>query len=298
MDTYRYQAFDLEIDSEIQIEMLQAEKDCQGQADVRICYGDLGEYAACGETYQQTDTCVYFCLEDRIRFLIEDGKRITVELLADVQDGLIGLYLLGSCMGALLYQRGEFLLHGSCVTDGEHAILLTGESGAGKSSLAARFIQKGWSLVTDDVAMVRGVADGKPVVVPSYPSQKLWQDAIDRTGVRGEVYSLYQEERREKFHVKADAFTEEKAELKMVVWLVPTESDCAVEEVPGFAGVDLLIRNTYRYYMMSEGLRREHFQNCVTLRNQVRIFAAMRAQNRDTTEELYEYLTGGIRDGR
>jgi HPr kinase/phosphorylase len=42
------------------------------------------------------------------------------------------------------------LIHASCVTRFERGILLRGDSGAGKSSLALQLINLGWMLVADD----------------------------------------------------------------------------------------------------------------------------------------------------
>lgn len=54
-------------------------------------------------------------------------------------------------------------VHGTCVTFGDIAILLRGESGAGKSDLALRLIELGAMLVADDrVSMAR---DGDRVIV-------------------------------------------------------------------------------------------------------------------------------------
>ena len=45
-------------------------------------------------------------------------------------------------------------LHVSCVAIGEHAVLIEGRSGAGKSDLALRLIDRGARLVSDDYTLV------------------------------------------------------------------------------------------------------------------------------------------------
>jgi serine kinase of HPr protein (carbohydrate metabolism regulator) len=51
-------------------------------------------------------------------------------------------------------------LHVSCVSIGGCAVLISGRSGAGKSDLALRLIDRGATLVSDDYTMVRRV-DGR-----------------------------------------------------------------------------------------------------------------------------------------
>lgn len=45
-------------------------------------------------------------------------------------------------------------LHASCVAIGGHAVLIEGRSGAGKSDLALRLIDRGAALVSDDYTLV------------------------------------------------------------------------------------------------------------------------------------------------
>ncbi|HEX8063545.1 MAG TPA: HPr kinase/phosphatase C-terminal domain-containing protein [Allosphingosinicella sp.] len=50
-------------------------------------------------------------------------------------------------------------LHASCVSIRGRAVLLAGRSGAGKSDLALRLIDRGAQLVSDDYTELRGVGD-------------------------------------------------------------------------------------------------------------------------------------------
>ena len=46
-------------------------------------------------------------------------------------------------------------LHASCVAAEGHAVLITGRSGSGKSDLALRLIDRGFTLVSDDRTILR-----------------------------------------------------------------------------------------------------------------------------------------------
>ncbi|HEX8450032.1 MAG TPA: HPr kinase/phosphatase C-terminal domain-containing protein [Allosphingosinicella sp.] len=51
------------------------------------------------------------------------------------------------------------VVHASCVAIGGRGVLLAGRSGAGKSDLALRLIDRGAVLVSDDYTELRGVGD-------------------------------------------------------------------------------------------------------------------------------------------
>ncbi len=65
------------------------------------------------------------------RYSVEDGKSILIEPLADATPEKIRLFLLGSTMGALLYQRGLYPLHGSAVETPWGAMIFVGVQGQG-----------------------------------------------------------------------------------------------------------------------------------------------------------------------
>lgn len=56
-------------------------------------------------------------------------------------------------------------LHASCVAIGDRAVLIEGRSGAGKSDLALRLIDRGAQLVSDDYTLVRR-SDGRLIGSP------------------------------------------------------------------------------------------------------------------------------------
>ena len=181
---------------------------------------------------------------------------------------------------------------GSCVTDGKRAILITGDSGAGKSTLAAEFLSRGWKLLTDDVCAVYNI-EGTPMARSSYPSQKLWQDAMDRYDTQErDVHSLYFSESREKFGVNVTgSFFDGASPLSMVVRLLPADAPCSISPIEGMTRVDQLMRNTYRAFMIAPKDRPRHFQRCVTLSTKVPMALVIRENGTQCADRLYELIT-------
>lgn len=288
---YQYRAFGLNIESEFFIAQLPLAA-VYRVPEVRIESSDLSGLSIVPDDgfFVHADE-IYFAVENLGKFRITKGERIEVDLYPDGEEALLGVFLMGSCMGAVLHQRDVFLLHGSCVTDGSGAVLITGDSGAGKSTLASEFLSHGWRLVTDDVTALRDVG-GIPVVQSSYPSQKLWQDSLEYYNRKKEdVHSLYFEEGREKFGVNvSDCFFDGNCPLKLIIRLIPTDVSCHIQPVGKMACVDQLLRNTYRMFMITPDKMQEHFRRCVALAGKVRMMLVLRENKRQCAAELYEMI--------
>lgn len=289
MKTRRYKAFGLVIESCFPIAQL-AEV-TSGEPEVRIVRADLSGLPAAQR--QRAGKEHHFIRGlDNCLHRVSGGNLIEVHPLEGFDEAKLGVYLLGSCMGAILIQRGFMLLHGSCVTDGRHALLITGDSGAGKSTTAAEFLKHGWKLVTDDVTCILD-RDGVPAVQSSYPSQKLWQDALEHYEKKHEdIHSLYFTEDREKFGVNViDSYFDGICPLSMVVRLLPADHMCTIEPIEGMTKVDQLLRNTYRLEMIHSDDMQRHFQRCVTLSTKVPMALAIRENGKQCADTMYELIT-------
>jgi len=115
------------------------------------------------------------------RYRVEEGSRIIIEPLPDAPIETVRLFLFGSVMGALLYQRGLFPLHGSAVETPWGAMIFVGVQGAGKSTLAAQFHHRGYRLLSDDVCAVASTAEGLQIL-PALAKFRICTDAFERLG--------------------------------------------------------------------------------------------------------------------
>lgn len=111
-------------------------------------------------------------------FTITEGQSIVVKTRTEDLER-IQLYLLGLAMSFALIQRGDFVLHANAITNGRQAFLVSAPSGYGKSTLTALFMQIGWKVLTDDLAVVRFI-DGKPYAIPGMPRIKLWEEIVTK----------------------------------------------------------------------------------------------------------------------
>lgn len=286
--TKLYKAFGLVIESELPIPQI-AELQCV-QSDVRIVRSQLRGIVDPDAPTTAEGGCIVPTMTDTL-FRVTNGNLIEADVCDGDTDSNVAVYLMGSCMGAILVQRGYMLLHGSCVTDGKRSVLITGDSGAGKSTTAAEFLKRGWRLVTDDVTCVFE-QDGVPMVRASYPSQKLWQDALDHYEKSSDdIHSLYFSEDREKFGIDVSgSFFDGICPLSMVVRLVAADHSTCLSPMEGMAKVDQLMRNTYRLYLIEKRHIQRHFQRCVNLAGKIPMALAVRENGKQCAETICDLI--------
>jgi energy-coupling factor transporter ATP-binding protein EcfA2 len=58
-------------------------------------------------------------------------------------------------MAAILRHRQLLVLHASCAVNATDTVVLTGESGAGKSTTMAALVAPGWHMLSDDIVALR-----------------------------------------------------------------------------------------------------------------------------------------------
>lgn len=85
--------------------------------------------------------------------------------------------LLDHVLPRLVSHQGRLVLHSAAVADHEGAILLLGPTGAGKSTLAASYLEDGYELLTDDCVLLDPTEDGIRAI-PAYPGLRLWPDSM------------------------------------------------------------------------------------------------------------------------
>ena len=78
-------------------------------------------------------------------------------------------------LSRLFYERGRFVLHGAALRRGTTCLLVVGDSGTGKSTLAFAASRAGWHVLADDMVVVEARPDGAIVQgiprVPSIPGE-------------------------------------------------------------------------------------------------------------------------------
>lgn len=123
---------------------------------------------------------VYLNWPDLFEFRISSGgTRITGLPKAGVSLESFRTHLLGPVLSFALVRQGIEPLHATVVVKDDNAFALLGDSGYGKSSLAAAFLSAGYRLLTDDLLILQEKRDGI-IAFPGVPRIKLFPEVADR----------------------------------------------------------------------------------------------------------------------
>ena len=122
------------------------------------------------------DGSTYLRWEGLAEFLVSaDGHRITFGWMGAASWEALQVYLLGHVLSFALVKQGHEPLHATTVVVDGQAVVFLGNSGFGKSSLAACFLRAGHQLLTDDLLMLREGPEGY-TAYPGPPRIKLFPD--------------------------------------------------------------------------------------------------------------------------
>jgi hypothetical protein len=238
------------------------EPDRDGMADVRF---DLEPGAGIPDHAIQL---VYGPRDAGMRFVVDAGGRHvwaewygTPRVRSDADAASI---LLGPVLGGLLRLRGTVSLHGSVVEVGGSAVVLLGEKGAGKSTLAAALAASGAAVLADDVAALAESPDGGWIAQPGYPRLRAAPDVIDALGAHaldaGGVISGDRKRYIELSGAGAGAPWRFGAEPRPVTAIVELRSGAATapetREAAGAAAVPTLLRHLRRPLCTPSGAAR------------------------------------------
>jgi len=307
---FLYKVFNLIIQSEIEILHLPKFNQACGlniTPDIEVSLGQVPEIESPNGNENWNATNYFFAKDgtsltlqflDVGRFLIQDGRKVTIMPLGEPSVGTLSTFLMGSVMGGLLHQRGYFLLHGNAIVHNDQAYIFAGESGAGKSTLAAAFSKAGAQVLSDDVSAIIFDKAGRPWVLPAYPAMKLWQDAADYFDIETkDCHSVVA--RENKYHIPyEDIFCQEPKLLAGLYILEKKSENFSVVNLNTIQKVENLILHTYtKRYLDVMGFADRHLKNCLALAGACPIFKVNYPHHRHCKEALMKLVCPGLEIG-
>lgn len=290
MHVNRYWAYGLRICSEIECPELPVDQEASGAPDVTIQLlppvTSLPESLEQGY-YEVRQGMFRMNVSQVAHYRVENGCRMLVEPLVGVSVDQTRLFLLGSAMGALLYQRGLFPLHGSAVETQWGAMIFVGPQGVGKSTLAAQFHRRGYRLLSDDVCAVVSAPDGL-WVLPALAQFRLCSDAYERLGTPAQG----------RFHVDkfivpmGEGYCPDPIPLKGIHILGDQESGAPkFELLSGFDKLQRLFENLYRLqYLQGQSTQGELMQMAAVIARNATLASVTRSRDPEALDQFVTFL--------
>jgi hypothetical protein len=213
-----------------------------------------------------------FCYADETEFVIDKaGTEVWAAWREPLTLADTATYLLGPVMGFVMLLRGVVCLHASAVAIGDQAIALLGPAGSGKSTTAAAFAERGYSVLAEDVVTLDDRGDHF-LVRPGYPLIRLWPAAV-KALYGSETHLPKLTPNWDKCYLDLNEnFQREPLRVGAIYHLGERHHDAAapfVQALDRTAGLMSLVANTYATKLMDKQMRAREFELLTRVVNHV-----------------------------
>lgn len=241
----------------------------------------------------------YLSIPGVARFLAcpEDNCIVIEKASPEINDTVINTWLLGTVFAYVLQYHGYLVLHGSAVLMKGRAVIFSGESGAGKSTLAGAFLNQGYSLITDDLVVIKRRPSGQYQIIPGPAQLKLWKDAL---------YHLNQDINHAiPVNLKIDKYSipithvsnEPTIPISAFYELNIAQSNDAFrcERLNATQSLRTLIQNAYRYFMLKPlGKLQTFFQDCSVLSQHLAVHKLTRTPHFSDLPKIMQHIESTV----
>ena len=296
-ETALYTIYGLTLESEVEIpEALPARKAAAPHA--RVAVGSVSPYGLDGDWghplgpfAQASCAAVWFHVPGVARFLVTGGEQVLIDPHPGIDQGSIRLFLLGSALGALCFQRGLTVLHGSAVVIGDGCLVCAGPPGSGKSTLAAEFMRRGYPVLADDMVPFNGECNA----LPGVPQLRLLPDAAQRLAVQtGELRPIRPHDQKLQYPLGM-AFKREPVPIRWIYVLSREPGSFRIEPISGMDRLGPLRCHTYRFgFLAGMGLQAKHLRACGRLASSSRLSVVHLPADRIGPAEVTDRLLADV----
>lgn len=251
-----------------------------------------------GPNWQLTNAQFLLRVPGVARFLIENARSIMFQPECGLAPEELTAFLTGSVMGLLQHLRGNVVLHASAMLVDDKAVLFCGQSGAGKSTMAAALGKRGHTLLSDDLCTVDTSAADPPVVFPDGRKHKLWEKAIEKLELSDQQGPEVRHQIH-KFFVEPTKARTTASPIAAVYDLREARGPDPLEiEKPALAEAAMIIRrNAYRQKIMWRlGQQTNYFRAASQIASQQGIYVLKRPLDFHRIEEVVDRLEAHWQD--
>lgn len=222
---------------------------------------------------------------------IIEGKYIHYQPKTSFVEGKARMYILGLAFAAIIHQRGFLPLHASAVMKGGKAILICGNSGAGKSTTAAALLKRGFTLLSDDISLIKIDNDGVARVLPGFPQMKLWPESAELLGVEVEELNEFAPDVLKKGWRLDLNQNSNPIEIEGVCHLFKLDNKPLAYVIQGVDKFKVLIDNTFRLrYVNDTNNHQAYFETTSKLASTVKMIAIHRPEKVKSLSKVVSLL--------
>lgn len=286
-----YKVYGLIVKSELELKEL--EKSDSTVYDVLIENGKVPEKLEdpekIGVRFQAKKNEFLLSVDNICKFYISNGNKIIIENIGNPSLSEIKLFLLGSAFGALIFQRGKVPFHGSTVRVNNKAIIIGGVSGAGKSTITAKLVLRGYPIIADDVSLI-DIVDNSVCVFPGFARIKLWADTVDLLKIDDKLEKIRPQ--LEKYSYPVDNYHNKETEISTVVIIKTKNTEgVTVEEIKGVEKFKILNNNIYRkQFARPLKVEQEQFKIISQMSAKVKLFVLERPNSTNSINEVADSI--------
>ena len=174
------------------------------------------------------------------------------------------------------------------------AVLLSGNSGSGKSTMTSELLQQGYSFMADDISVIKYSEDEEVFATAAFPYQKLCRDVTQTLTVSREEM-IYIDEMKDKFLVPYQGVFEEKAtKVKAMIILTITKEDkVVVTELSGAEKLHACMNALFLKPLLGEALYEpQNGVQVLKFASKIPVYQIQRPIERDSKKEVLEALLG------
>jgi hypothetical protein len=267
---FHYRVFGLHLGSEMACpELLPGDESAEPDILIRrgVVPEELEEPVDSGARWQTAPGMYLLNLPRVARYLVRDGQEIVVQAREGVSEDRVRTFLLSACLSILLHQRKLFAIHCSGVQTPHGAVLFSGNSGMGKSSLVGAFLERGYRILADDMLALKFDEQDRVIALPGFPQVKLWADVARALGRSTEGLRRVLPEYERFIAPEADRFSSEPLPLHAIYFLrIHNNPDFRLEPLDHAPRFNALLDNTWQKLTLPGlGLREWHFQTAARI---------------------------------
>ena len=268
------------------------------KADIYIRFGNtpkkLNNIKNQGVLYQTNDKEFLFWLNNIGRYYVKNGKEIIIDKdpLAGEKD--IYTFFAGTILGALFQQRNTMAIHGCTVSKNKNAVIISGKTGSGKSSMAVYLNNLQYNIITDDISVIKFDSEENIWVEQGPAYIKLWHDILMQYDNNIQSYKKLRDNINK--YIYPIKHIDAKHKLHTIYVLKTSNNDnFNINEIKGAEKFNYLRRNIYKpQFIRNTVFEKNAFMQVSLLAQKCKVIEIIQPVNKYFPERIMEEVSKQI----